>query len=504
MNTAEYLLSTGTDEAPVFVDGSRTYTYRELRSGVASAMAQLESLDLPRGSVVALSAPNSLLWIVGYLATMALGFVVVPLPATLTREEFLARLSWLGCRVAILGRAEARKFDDLPGQVVVLGEDIVDCTQASDTLASRIRDVPIDHDAAYLFTSGTTAAPRAVRITHHNIQANTDSILGYLHLHDNDRIMVVLPFSYVFGASLLHTHLRAGAAMVNQPTFVYLESVVNKLADERCTGIAGVPSTFHSLMRNSSFGTRALPDLRVIQQAGGRMSPAVTDEIRAAHPEANLFIMYGQTEATARLSYLPPEDLDSRRGSIGRGIPGVQLRVVDADGNDVAPGEVGEVQARGENISPGYLGDEERTAKKMPNGVLQTGDLATVDDDGFIYVVDRAEDFIKSWGFRIASQDVEAIVMELRDVVSVAAVGLPDDAAGEKVAIVVVPRTGADLDAQAILAHCRSRLSKHMVPEVVELASALPLNSSGKVVKNEVRAQLLGGARSPVDAGVAS
>ncbi len=491
MNTAEYLLTAGADEATVLVDASKTYTYGELRSAVASAVTELESLELPLGSLVALSAPNGLLWIVGYLATMAAGLVVVPLPASLPREEFLARLSWLGCRVAILGPAEARKYDDLPDGVAVLGEDILDCTYQPDALVGRVRDVGADRDAAYLFTSGTTAAPRAVRITHRNLQANTDSILGYLHLRADDRTLVVLPFSYVFGASLLHTHLRAGAALINQPTFVYLESVVNRLAEERCTGIAGVPSTFHSLMRNSSFGSRALPDLRIIQQAGGRMSTTITDEIRAAHPDANLFIMYGQTEATARLSYLPPEELDSRRGSIGRGIPGVQLRVVDAEGNDVAPGQVGEIQARGENISPGYLGDEDRTAEKMPDGVLHTGDLATIDEDGFIYVVDRAEDFIKSWGHRIASQDVEAVVMELRDVVAVAAVGLPDEAAGERLAIVVVPRTGADLDVRTILAHCRSRLSKHMVPEFVELASALPMNSSGKVVKNEVRARLL-------------
>ncbi len=492
MNTAEYLLANAADDAPALVDGSRTYVYAELKGSVASLMEVLVSLELPAGSVVALSAPNGLFWIAVYLATMALGLVAVPLPGSLTRDELARRLSWLGCRVAFLGPQEARRYGDLPDEIVVLGEQAMDPAHPSAALSRHMRDVTPDQDAAYLFTSGTTAVPRAVRITHRNIQANTDSILAYLCLNEADRTLVFLPFSYVFGASLLHTHLRVGATMVNQPSFVYLESVVDTLERERCTGIAGVPSNFHSLMRNSSFGTRPLPNLRIVQQAGGRMSPAVVGEIRAAYPDASLFVMYGQTEATARLSYLPPEELDRRPGSIGRGIPGVELRVVDSEGRDVSPGEVGEIQARGDNISPGYVRDEERTAQKMAGGVLRTGDLAIVDSDGFIYVVDRAEDFIKSWGHRIASQDVESVVMELRDVVTVAAVGVPHEAAGEQVAIAVVKRPGSLLDEGEIIRHCRARLSKHMVPESVEFVPALPLNSSGKVVKSDVRKLLAG------------
>src|SRR5690606_4285478 len=152
----------------------------------------------------------------------------------------------------------------------------------------EIREVDLDQDVAYLFTSGTTGSPRVVRITHRNIQANTASILAYIDLTPHDRMLVVLPFSYVFGASLLHTHLRAGACLVNHPTFVYLEAVVARLVGQRCTAIAGVPSNFRALMRNSSFGSRHLPDLRLIQQAGGRMSPAIIDEMRTAHPHVKL------------------------------------------------------------------------------------------------------------------------------------------------------------------------------------------------------------------------
>lgn len=481
MNTARYLLATGRDTASVFVDGDKSYTYADLRRAVAVLRARLDDLDLPRSTPVALAGPNSFVWIAAYLATMSAGLICVPMPTTLTPDEFRARVKWVGCRAVIFSGGLRH---ELPAELAILGEESLHHPTTADPAS---RDVDLDQDAAYLFTSGTTAAPRVVRITHANIQANTESILGYVGLTANDRMLVVLPFSYVFGASLLHTHLRAGACLVNQPTFVYLESVVDRLVDQRCTAIAGVPSNFHALMRNSSFRSRALPDLRLIQQAGGRMSPAIIDEIRTAHPDAQLFIMYGQTEATARLSYLPPEDLDARAGSIGRGVPGVNLRVVDGDGRDVAPGQIGEIWARGANVSPGYLFDEQRTAEKMPGGVLRTGDLATVDADGYIYVVDRAEDFIKSWGHRIASQDVETAVMELPEIISVAAVGVPHPIAGEAVAVAVVKRHDSDLDARQLLAHCRKRLPKHMVPELVEFVAQLPLNSSGKVLKRAVR-----------------
>ncbi|MEW1976077.1 class I adenylate-forming enzyme family protein [Microbacterium profundi] len=486
MNTARYLLGTGQDTASVFVDAEKSYTYRELRDAVTTLGAQLHDMHLPAGAPVALAGPNSFFWVSAYLAIMSAGLVCVPMPATLTPEEFRSRLQWVGCRAVMFSGAEGRRHD-LPADVVVLVESaLLEWPGAQ----FEICDVELDQDAAYLFTSGTTAAPRVVRITHRNIQANTESILDYVGLKSDDRMLVVLPFSYVFGASLLHTHLRAGACLVNQPSFVYLESVVGRLAEQRCTAIAGVPSNFHALIRNSSFGSRPLPDLRLIQQAGGRMSPAIIDEIRAAHPRANLFVMYGQTEATARLSYLPPAELDGHAGSIGRGVPGVSLRVVDGSGRDAMPGQIGEIWATGENISPGYLFDERRTAEKMPGGVLRTGDLATVDADGYIYVVDRAEDFIKSWGHRIASQDVETAVMELTEVISVAAVGVPDPVAGEAVAVAVVKRPDSDLDAARLLAHCRARLPKHMVPELIEFVAQLPLNSSGKVVKREVRDRL--------------
>lgn len=485
MNFAAYLLGNVSDDAIAVIDASGSHTYGELKSLITRHSETLRALDLEPSARVAVIAPNGFDWAGAYLAVLASGLVAVPLPNTLTPDEIAARLDWIEARVSFLGPREMKQLQGRVGHALPLAT----VPPQTDSSGSELvfREVSHDSDAVFAFTSGTTGAPRAVRLTHGNLHANTESILGYLPLSVEDRVLVILPFSYVFGASVLHTHLRVGATLVLQPNAVFPQSMVDRMIAERCTGFAGVPSTFHVLLRNSTFASRALPELRTIQQAGGKLAPTLIRELIAAQPQAQVFVMYGQTEATARLSFVPPEDLEERIGSIGRGIPGVTLRVVSPDGRAVDPGEVGEIRASGRNISPGYVNDAAESERRMPGGELRTGDLATVDQDGFIYVVDRTEDFIKSWGFRIASQDVEATAIQLTELVAVAVVGIPDEAAGERVELVAVKRPDAIISVEDVLRHCRAQLAKQMVPARVRFVARLPLNANGKVSKALVR-----------------
>jgi acyl-coenzyme A synthetase/AMP-(fatty) acid ligase len=214
------------------------------------------------------------------------------------------------------------------------------------------------------------------------------------------------------------------------------------MEEHACTGFAGVPSTYQTLLRNSTFPRRALPHMRKLQQAGGKLQSVLIQELVNTVPQARVYVMYGQTEATARLSYLPPDLLSSKLGSIGKGIPGVTLRVIGEDGSPVTPGNVGEIYASGDNISPGYWNDPEASQDKFVDGVLHTGDLATVDDDGYIFVVDRKADFIKSFGYRVSSQRVEECIVELPDVVGAAVIGEADLVRGEAIWAFVVQRMG--------------------------------------------------------------
>ena len=277
-------------------------------------------------------------------------------------------------------------------------------------------------------------------VSHANIIANTDSIVSCLSLTERDRIMAVLPFHYCYGASLLHTHLHVGGEVVGDSRFMYPETVIQRMIETRCTGFAGVPSHFQILLRNSSFRKKQFPDLRYVQQAGGSLASTFIRELKDALPHTQVFIMYGQTEATARLSYLPPDSLDSKLGSIGKGMPGVTLRVVNEEGREVSPGEVGEIVAEGANVTLGYWRAPQESEGTFRNGALYTGDLARVDEEGFIYIVDRAKDFLKCRGEKVSCRQIEEVLLEFDELVEAAVIGIPDGVLGEAVKAFVVPR----------------------------------------------------------------
>jgi acyl-CoA synthetase (AMP-forming)/AMP-acid ligase II len=232
--------------------------------------------------------------------------------------------------------------------------------------------------------------------------------------------------------------------------------------------------------------------LSKIQQAGGKLQNVLINELRAALPHTQIFVMYGATEATARLSYLPPELLDTKLGSIGKGIPDVELTVVNEQGEPLKPGGVGEIVAKGANVCLGYLDNPEATAKKFVNGAFYTGDLATVDADGFIYIVDRKSDFIKSFGHRISSQQIESYILELPDVVNVAAIGVPDTVKGEAIKVFVVLQKDSQLTSSNIITFCQQRMQRYMVPDEVIIVDSLPMNRHGKIKKSVLK-ELVGG-----------
>jgi long-chain acyl-CoA synthetase len=491
MNVADFLLERGQDGHVALVVDSNEYTFLDLKRAAAGMAREILQAGARPGDAIGLLATNSLFWIAVYLAAIKLGCVAVPLNPASLPAELLAVAEFTGCRVMCVQRRLARRFaEGLPSHLHLIFDEVLNVSSQDrglwDSLTQPVSDA---QDAALLLTSGTTASPRAVRLTHKNIQANTTSIIASLGLTGSERMLAALPFHYCFGTSLLHTHLRVGGSLVLCNSFVYPESVLNLLEAQGCTGFAGVPSMYQTLIRNSTLPKRQFPHLRKVQQAGGKLSPVLIQELVAMLPQAQIFIMYGQTEATARLSCLPPELLPTKLGSVGRGIPGVELRVVDESGNDAPPGEIGEIVARGDNISPGYLNNPEATAERFVGGTLRTGDLAKVDADGFITIVDRKSDFIKSFGHRVSSQQIEEETLKLPDVAAAAAVGVPDPDRGEAIVVHVVIRTGSPLLREEILVHCKKHLPRHMWPREIVVVDSLPVNAQGKVLKSVLRDQ---------------
>jgi acyl-CoA synthetase (AMP-forming)/AMP-acid ligase II len=296
--------------------------------------------------------------------------------------------------------------------------------------------------------------------------------------------MVVLPFFYVMGKSLLNTHFAVGGRIVINNKFAYPASVINQMVVEQVTGFSGVPSTYSFLIHNSPLAAsrEKLQSLRYCSQAGGHMASSLKRQLLTILPETTkLVVMYGATEASARLAYVEPAMLEKKIDSIGRAIPGVTLRVLDTNGTEVLPGSVGELVASGPNIMQGYWQDAAATQQALTTQGYHTGDLGYQDEDGYYFVVGRRDDQLKVGGHRINPQSIEDVILATNLVAEVAVVGLPDLLLGRSLAALVVPTAGVEDVVQKLMKECSAQLAQYQVPQLIVPVDTLPKNSSGKV-----------------------
>ena len=496
-NVANFLLDGKASGRTALLLLDRSYTYGDLQSSAAAVAHYLISQGGRKGDRVILAGENSFFWVSAYLGTLLAGMVSVPVAPNSAPEdlEHIARLT--EPRFAFLqSKVDAANGGRFGSAVVVTdaSRGAGDTTSFDDVRRhaldprAEVPQVSSGELAAVIFTSGSTGKPRGVKISHGNIIANTDSIIQYLKLSQTDRIMAVLPLYYCFGASLLHTHLRVGGSVVLDLRFMYPDTVLKRMVEMECTGFAGVPSHYQILLRRSSLSRMSFPSLRYVQQAGGHLAPVFVRELQTALPGSQIFLMYGQTEATARLSYLPPELAGSKSGSIGKAIPGVRLQVLTPEGADARPQEIGEIVAEGDNVALGYWRDPDETEAVFRGGKLHTGDLATVDEEGFLYLVDRAKDFVKCGGERVSCQKIEEQLLEFDALLEAAVIGVPDDVLGEAIKLFVVPRESNSLDLENRLRQfCKEHLPPRLHPKHVVVMNSLPKNSAGKVLKAVLR-----------------
>jgi long-chain acyl-CoA synthetase len=337
--------------------------------------------------------------------------------------------------------------------------------------------------AAIIYTSGSAGKPKGAMLSHANIVANTRAIVEYLKLTPTDVQMVVLPFFYVMGKSLLNTHFAVGGSVVINNKFAYTASVLKQMAEEGVTGFSGVPSTYAHLLFKSPLAQYRdkLPSLRYCSQAGGHMPRHIKLELLKILPRhTQLVIMFGATEASARLTYVPPERLRSKIDSIGKPISGVTINVLSSEGKALKPGQVGELVARGENIMLGYYKDDEATKKVLDQHGYHTGDLGYCDDEGFLVLTGRKDNQVKVGGHRINPQEIEDVVVESGLAIESIIFTAPDSFMKDRLIGLAVPIREAADTARNILAYCHQKLAKYKIPESLLLVDAIPKNSNGK------------------------
>jgi acyl-CoA synthetase (AMP-forming)/AMP-acid ligase II len=281
--------------------------------------------------------------------------------------------------------------------------------------------------------------------------------------------------------------LSVGATLVLETGMMYPQRVVDAIRTERVTGFSGVPWMFKALLDRTSFGSMGgeLPALRYFTQAGAAMAPDDIARMRSAFPGVSFYVMYGQTEATARLTYLPPDEFEGHRGSAGRAIPGVRIEVRRPDGSLASPGESGDVLASGPNIMSGYWNAPVATTAVIadePSGRwLRTGDIGYRDAGAYLFLQGRSSEIIKTGAHRVSPAEIEEALGRLAGVAEVGACGVPDDQLGEAIQVVVVPAAGVRLTERDVLAHCRRELSLYKIPKRVLFSASLPRTTSGKL-----------------------
>jgi acyl-CoA synthetase (AMP-forming)/AMP-acid ligase II len=492
-------------DAPALIQGAVTTRYGELDQGANRLAHLLIEHGVAPGDRVALLAHNSRFFVEAYGGALKAGAVVVALNTAAPPMQIARLLAHAGATTLLCGQSQlrgiARSGEVLAALTLLITEGlarppahppglrIVSAAQPG-LDSSRPQVTRGEHDlAAILYTSGSTGEPMGACLSHRNLLHNARAILAYLPVTTSDRAFVVLPFYYVFGVSVLNTHLAAGAALVLENNLMFLQAALDTLEREACTSFSGVPSTFALLLHRSNFASRELRHLRYVAQAGGAMSPALTRQLREALRGRELYVMYGATEAAGRLSYLPPAELERELGSIGRAIAGVSLRVLRDDGSEAAPGEVGELVASGPCIMQGYWQAPAETAAVLDASGLHTGDLGYRSASGMLYVVGRLRDMIKSGAHRIAAREIEDAILEHEAVHEVAVLGVPDAILGEAIHAYVVPRD-RPVDAEVLRAFLSTRLAGYKIPGVVVNRSALPKNEAGKILKQQLRQEL--------------
>lgn len=503
-NLASIVVGHPGDKVAIISRGRPT-TYGELVAQVRRFRSGLQAIGVTRGDRVAIVAANGRHFAVALLATVGMGAVAVPLNPAATADELERELNEVSAKVVIVGpsavaawkRIDASRVSSVervivsdpmsvqgPGAAAVSFDEMVDT--ATETPEAHVHP---DDPAVLIFTSGTAGAPRAAILSHGNLLSNIHQTLDATPMFADDLSFGVLPMFHIFGLNVMF-----GCVMASGGTIVLVErfdpaSAVETIVERGVTVMAGAPAMWAALAQMPSVDARSMRTLRLAVTGAAKMPE---DMSALLETKCGLVLVegYGLTEASPVVTTARVVDgrVLSPRGSIGVPLRGVDIRIVDESGDDALPGDEGEIWVKGPNVFRGYWNDDEATARVVtPEGWLRTGDIAVEDDDGNLYIVDRAKDMIIVSGFNVYPAEVESVIADQPGVRACAVVGVAHPHTGEAVKAFVVAEPGAHLDEDSVIDHAKKKLSRYKCPSKVQFVDELPLNVTGKVLRRELR-----------------
>jgi long-chain acyl-CoA synthetase len=477
------------------VAGERRVTYRELAAEASRLAAELRRRGVERGERVVVFLENSPETVISIFAILQAGAVFSVVNPGTKLDKLAYILNNCGARAVITEpklantAGEAAKGAPTVEFMLVTPFDLA----ASENQAART-EAGIDLDLAMIvYTSGSTGFPKGVMMTHQNVVAAATSITTYLQSAPEDIVLSVLPLAFDYGLYQALMCAKVGATLVLEKSFTYPAVLLDKLKRERVTGLPLVPTIAAVLLQMKDLAPGMFPDLRYITNTAAALPPAHIARLQELFPGTKLFSMYGLTECK-RCTYLPPDQLKVRPGSVGIAIPGTEAYVVDESGKKVPSGIVGELVIRGAHVMKGYWGDPQATERALKTGqfpwekVLHTGDLFRADDEGYLYFVGRKDDIIKSRGEKVAPKEVENVLYEMPGIREAAIIGVPDPVLGMAIKAVVAVEAGMTLTERDVIRHCQKRLEEFMVPKYVEFRETLPKSHNGKISRSQVAA----------------
>ncbi|MDL5160012.1 acyl-CoA synthetase [Actinomycetospora termitidis] len=496
-NTVDGVLRRSAHRTPdrtalVFAD--RSWTYRELEDAVSRTAGWLRSLGLAQGDRVATYGRNSDAYVLSFLGAARIGAVHVPINYALTGEELAYLIDQSGSKVLVVDPALAGNVEALtqrPDQVVPMRDAPGSLLDAARTGEVPEIDVTVEDTdlVQLLYTSGTTSKPKGAMMTHRGLVHEYVSGIHALSMSEHDEPLHAMPLYHSAGMQLfMLPYLAVGATnhLMEAPD---VPEILRRIEADGIGAMFLAPTVWVPLVNHEDFATRDLSSLRKAFYGASIMPGPILARLREQLPALGVYNCFGQSEIGPLATVLQPEEHDERPDSCGRPVLFVELRVIDDQGDDVAPGGSGEVVYRSPQLCEGYWDKPEETAEAFRDGWFHSGDLVRIDEQGFITVVDRIKDVINTGGILVASREVEDALYTHEAVAEVAVIGTPDERWIEAVTAFVVLRPGhADgFEPATLIEHAKGRLAKYKVPKSVHLIEELPRNQSGKLLKRVLR-----------------